>query len=132
MQTPSRASINSHRRIAVNVVTALAAALLTRCGSTTAPAKSTDNNLSLSNLTISAGTLSPVFVAAVTQYSAAVPSAATSVTFTATTTNPKTTIQINGDTQTSATSGVPSAAQAVRVGLTALLVTVFAEDGSVR
>ena len=116
--------------VAVTFLTVLAAALVTRCGGSTAPTQSSENHLS--NLTITPGTLSPSFSAAVDQYSATVSNTATSVTLTATTSSSKATIQINGGTQTSATSGVPSQPQALRVGATAILVSVFAEDGSIR
>ena len=119
-------SMMLYRRVAIQALTVLAAGLVVGCSSSTSP-KSTDNNLS--NLTVSAGTLSPAFSAAVTSYGVSVPNATTSITVTATTDNSKATLQIHG---VAATSGSPSAAQALTVGPNLIDIAVYAEDGTVR
>lgn len=103
----------------------LTAALLVGCGSNSS--KSTDNNLS--NLTVSVGTLSPAFSAAVTNYGVSVPPATPSVTVTATASSSKATLQVVG---VAVPSGSPSAPQPLVSGFNLIDIAVFADDGSVR
>jgi gliding motility-associated-like protein len=83
-------------------------------------------NVELSALTMSDGTLSPVFSGGNDLYSASVSNAVTSVTVTPTTYNPTSTVTING---TAGTSGQPSAAQTLAVGLNNIPICVAAQDG---
>jgi hypothetical protein len=103
----------------------LTAALLVGCGSNFS--KSTDNNLS--NLTVSVGTLSPAFSAAVTNYGVSVPPATPSVTVIAATSSSKATFQVVG---VAVPSGSPSPPQPLVSGFNLIDIAVFAEDGSVR
>jgi hypothetical protein len=81
------------------------------------PVKSSD--AALANLSLSAGTLSPVFSALTTEYKASVGNSVSSISVTAATADPKATA--SGD-------GV-GAAKSLSVGANTLLITVTAEDG---
>ena len=58
LQTLFQRSANTHRRVTVTFLTFLTAALVTRCGGSTAPTQLFKNHLS--NQTITPGTLSPL------------------------------------------------------------------------
>ncbi len=105
----------------------LAAAIFLGCSSSTGSSASSDNTLS--NMTVSAGTLTPSFSASVTSYGDAVPNGTTSVTVTPTASSSKATIQVLG---VDVTSGSASAAEALTVGPNLIDVAVFAENGDVR
>jgi uncharacterized lipoprotein YajG len=81
----------------------------------------------LSNLTLSNGTLSPAFASGTTGYSASVPLATTSVTVTPTTTDANATVTVNG---TSVASGAASPPINLNVGANTITVVVTAQDGS--
>jgi len=85
---------------------------------------SANDNLSL--LKMSNGTLSPVFAAAPTSYTAAVPNTVSSLTVTPTTADPTATVKVNGD---AVTSGTASAAIALTVGPNTITTVVKAQDG---
>ena len=85
---------------------------------------------SLSNLTISSGTLSPSFASGSTSYSASVSNATTSITVTPTATNAFATIQVKLSTgsYTSVTSGVSSGSLSLATGVNTITVLVTAQD----
>jgi len=80
----------------------------------------------LSNLTVSAGSLSPVFAATSLSYKDTVSNATSSITVTPTTSDAGSTIKVNG---TSVTSGTASGSIPVAVGNTTLNIVVTAADG---
>jgi gliding motility-associated-like protein len=81
----------------------------------------------LSSLKTSKGTLSPVFAAATTGYTASVVNGVTSLTVTPTTTDPYATITVNG---TAVASGAASGAINLNVGTNVIGVVVTASDGT--
>ncbi len=84
-------------------------------------------NDNLSALKLSVGTLSPVFAAATTSYTASVSNATASVTVTPTTADGNASVKING---TTVASGTASAAIALSVGQNVISVAVTAQDGT--
>ncbi|MDQ3551994.1 MAG: cadherin-like beta sandwich domain-containing protein, partial [Bacteroidota bacterium] len=93
---------------------------------TRAPAPSSDANLS--NLTISAGTLTPAFASGTTSYTASVANSVTSVDVTPTASNVNATITVNG---------TPTASGTVRnvalsVGSNMITTIVTAQDGTTK
>jgi formylglycine-generating enzyme required for sulfatase activity len=78
-----------------------------------------NTSASLSNLTVSTGTLSPEFATAITSYSLSVSNVVTSITVTGTIANA-------GDT-VSANNGVP---QTLNVGTNTIIITVTSQDGT--
>ncbi|OOQ57997.1 cadherin-like beta sandwich domain-containing protein [Mucilaginibacter pedocola] len=80
----------------------------------------------LSNLALSAGTLSPAFASATTGYTAAVGNAVTTVTITPTVNEPNATVKVNGVT---VVSGAASAAIPLVVGANTITTVVTAQDG---
>jgi len=84
------------------------------------------NNAYLTNLDLSSGTLSPVFVKYNGSYSASVPNGVTSITVTPTLNNPHAIIKVNG---TTITSGTASSAIPLNVGDNAISTIVTAQDG---
>ena len=85
------------------------------------------NIATLSNLSISAGTLTPVFATATTSYTAIVSNAVTSLTLTPTTTNANATVTVNG---VAVVSGSPSGAITLAVGSNVITTVVTAQDGT--
>lgn len=81
---------------------------------------------SLSTLSISTGSLSPAFAAAVTSYSVTVSNAVTSVTLIPSSASRAATVKVNG---VAVASGSASGALALNVGNNTLTVDVVAEDG---
>ena len=90
------------------------------------------NNADLSDLTLSSGTLSPVFARATTAYTASVSNATASIIVTPTRAQANATIaaRVNGGTYTAVTSGSPSAALPLNVGSNTVDVRVTAQDGT--
>ena len=82
----------------------------------------------LSNLTISSGTLSPNFNGAVTSYAASVTNATSSISLTPTATDPNSTIRVNG---TVVASGSPSGQIPLVVGSNVITLLVTAQDGTI-
>ncbi len=80
----------------------------------------------LSNLVISAGTLSPAFSSTTKNYTDNVTNAIPSVTITPTTTDPNATVTVNGAT---VTSGTASSAIGLNVGNNSIATVVTAQDG---
>ncbi|MFH7018315.1 MBG domain-containing protein [Flavobacterium sp. FlaQc-47] len=91
-------------------------------------AVTTPNNVAtLSNLSISEGTLNPVFATGTTSYTATVPNIITSLTLTPTTTDVNATVTVNNVT---VTSGSASGAIALNVGPNIITTVVTAQDGT--
>ena len=82
-------------------------------------------NADLSNLTLSAGVLSPVFAAATTSYTTNVANGINSITATPTSADVNSTITVNGN---AVTSGTPSGAIALAVGPNVITTVVTAQD----
>ena len=85
------------------------------------------SNTNLSALSLSNGTLSPVFSASKTVYSASVANSTSNLTVTPTEEQSAQTITVNG---TSVTSGSASSSIALSTGQNIILVVVTAEDGT--
>ncbi|HEU0208320.1 MAG TPA: cadherin-like beta sandwich domain-containing protein, partial [Candidatus Udaeobacter sp.] len=83
------------------------------------------NNADLSNLTASAGPLSPPFDANTLSYTVNVPFSTTSTTVTPTAADPNATITVNGNP---VASGTPSGSIALNVGSNIITVVVTAQD----
>jgi gliding motility-associated-like protein len=81
----------------------------------------------LSNLTISSGTLAPNFNTSITSYAVSVPNAVSSVAVTPTATDPNSTIKVNGAI---VISGSPSGSIPLQVGSNVITVVVTAQDGT--
>ncbi|MBL8096565.1 MAG: cadherin-like beta sandwich domain-containing protein [Anaerolineales bacterium] len=81
----------------------------------------------LTNLALSAGTLTPSFAAATTSYTATVANGVTSLTVTPTASDANATITVNG---TTVASGAASGAIALSVGANTITTVVTAEDGT--
>jgi len=87
------------------------------------------SNADLSDLALSSGTLSPVFTAGTTSYTASVGNDVTSITVTPTVADSKATVTVNG---TNVTSGTASSAISLNTGTNTITVVVTAEDGSTK
>ncbi|WP_295794214.1 cadherin-like beta sandwich domain-containing protein [Mucilaginibacter sp.] len=83
-------------------------------------------NAALAGVTLSSGTLSPLFASATTGYTADVLNATTSITLTPVTADGGT-VTVNG---TQVTSGTPSGAQPLGVGPNVITVEVKSQDGT--
>lgn len=83
------------------------------------------SNADLSNLTLSSGTLSPVFAPATTSYTASVANAVTSITVTPTAADVNSAITVNGN---AVTSGSPSGSIALAEGPNVITTVVTAQD----
>lgn len=86
-----------------------------------------DSNAGLSDLSLSDGTLTPVFLATTLNYTATVANTVDSITITPTTSDANATVTVNG---VSVTSGSASGAISLSVGINAISVVVTAADGS--
>jgi gliding motility-associated-like protein len=84
------------------------------------------SNDNLSSLKLSAGTLSPVFAAGTTSYTANVANGTASITITPTAADPTATMQVNGNT---VASGAASGAIALNIGSNVITTVVTAQDG---
>ena len=85
------------------------------------------NNADLADLAPSIGTLSPAFAAATIDYTTGVSYATSSLTLTPTLAQPNATVTVNG---TAVTSGTPSPAIPLTVGVTPITILVTAQDGT--
>jgi hypothetical protein len=88
--------------------------------------RASSSDATLSNLSISTGTLKPAFVATTTAYSVAVGNGVTSITVTPTTNDPTATITVRG---TAVTSGTASTPVNLVVGANTIAVIVTAQNG---
>ena len=89
-------------------------------------------NADLSALSTTAGAISPAFASGTISYTASVINGTTSVTVTATRSEPNATlqVQVNGGGYSALTSGSASSAQSLNVGANTIDVRVTAQDGS--
>ena len=90
------------------------------------------NNADLSNLVLSAGTLTPVFAAGTTSYTATVLKASATITVTPTVEESHATLQVrvNGGSYASVTSGSASGSLVLNLGANPIDVLVTAQDGT--
>jgi gliding motility-associated-like protein len=95
-------------------------------GSTTVNINVNSNNANLANLTVNAGTVTPVFATGPTTYVASVSNATTSVTVTPITADGGATVKVNG---TTVVSGTASGSIALVVGDNTITTEVTAGDG---
>ncbi|MBD1365073.1 cadherin-like beta sandwich domain-containing protein [Mucilaginibacter sp. ZT4R22] len=86
-------------------------------------------NANLANLSLSAGTLNPVFAAGTVGYTASVSNATAGIAVTATVSEPNATLQING---AAVASGSPSASIPLLVGPNVITTLVTAQDGTTK
>lgn len=98
----------------------------------TASTLALSTDATLSALTSTAGTFSPVFNPATTAYSITVPNVTNAITVTPTVNDPHATVQveINGGGYSTATSGSPTSALNLNTGSNTINIKVTAEDGS--
>lgn len=89
-------------------------------------ALNTDSSVYLTDLSLSSGTLSPVFSQAVTSYSVSTDSSVSSLTVTPTANIPSASITVNG---TAVISGNPSGSISLNVGSNTVTVTVASSSG---
>jgi|GEM_PF-125238 len=89
--------------------------------------KAASSDASLSNLSPSAGTLSPVFASGTTTYTETVPNATASITLTPITNSNTATVTVNG---TAVASGSASASIALNTGSNTITTVVTAQDGT--
>jgi gliding motility-associated-like protein len=94
---------------------------------TVAVTRSGSANADLSNVTLSAGTLTPVFAAGTTSYTASVTNSITSVTLTPTVSDANSTVTVNG---TAVASGTASGAITLNVGPNTITTIVTAQNGT--
>ena len=89
-------------------------------------------NADLSALTLSSGTLNPVFAAATTSYTATVAGGTSSITVTPTRANDnaKIEVSVNSSSYTEVSSGSASSSQSLNVGSNTVDVRVTAQDGT--
>ena len=87
------------------------------------------SNANLSNLTISAGTLTPAFTSGTLGYTASVPNATTTITETPTVADATATVKVNG---TAVVSGSASAPISLNVGDNVITTVVTAQNGTTR
>jgi len=130
--------VKTIRSLAVAIITAAMCVLPLSCKQgTTPPTPATDvpaknSDTSLSALTLSAGSLSPVFSKATKSYGVTLPNATTGITVTATTsgTNATLAVRVNAGTYATVASGTPSQTLALDVGENSIDIQVTAENGS--
>jgi tRNA threonylcarbamoyladenosine modification (KEOPS) complex Pcc1 subunit len=111
---------------AIAIVATAADSTTTKTYTVTVTRAEPSSNANLGSLTISAGSLSPVFDSSVTAYTASVDSACGSVTVTPTRSGPGATITVNGAPVTSGTGVIVN----LDPGANTITVVVTAEDGS--
>ena len=91
------------------------------------PSQDPNTNADLSNLTLSAGSISPAFGAGTTSYTLTVPFTTTSTTVTPTVAQSGATVKVNGQT---VTSGTASSSISLNLGSNAINSVVTALDGT--
>ncbi len=112
--------------VGANTVTVLVTAQDNTTASTyTITVTRLSNDASLSNLTISSGTLTPSFVSGTITYTDSVANAVTSVTVTPTANESHATVKVNGNT---VISGSPSGAISLSVGDNTITVVITSQD----
>jgi gliding motility-associated-like protein len=111
-----------------NIITTIVTAQdgTTRETYTVTVTRAPSTNAALSNLSISSGTLSPVFAGGTTSYTASVPNSASNITVTPTTGDATATVTVNGK---AVKSGTASGLISLTVGSNTILTVVTAQDG---
>lgn len=125
------ASGNINLNVGTNTITTVVTAqngTTTKTYTTTVTrAAATSTEATLSALTLSSGTLSPIFASGTNSYSASVPNATTSLTVSPTVTDTNSTVKVNGST---VASGSASSGIALSVGTNTITTIVTAQDGT--
>jgi gliding motility-associated-like protein len=126
--TSGNASTPISLNVGTNTITVVVAAQdgTTTGNYTIVVSRAASSDASLSNLTISSGTLTPGFASGTTGYTVSVANAITSITVTPTVNDPTSTVTVNG---TAVTSGTASGAIALNVGANTITIVVTAQDG---
>ncbi len=101
--------------------------LLSGCSNGGGDSKVNDENVNLTSLELSAGTLSPLFDANTIAYSVQVANDVSSITVTPTAADSNSTITVNGQ---AVSSGAASQSMNLSVGLTTITIVVTAQDGT--
>ncbi len=128
--SPSQSlSLNVGANTITIVVTAQDATTRTYTITVTRGAAPLSNDSTLSNLTISQGTLTPVFASATANYTATVANGVTSMTVTPTVSESHATVTVNGQTVISAS---PSQSLSLNVGANTITIVVTAQDATTR
>ena len=138
MSRDSRSLDDNHafakrRRQALGAFGALGALAIAACGGGSSSDSSSDGSTTastdatLSDLTLSSGTLSPTFASGTTSYTVSVANTVTALTLTPTVNTSGATVKVAG---TAVASGDASASQALAVGTNAISIVVTAADGS--
>ena len=120
-------ALNVGSNIITTVVTALDGSTTKTYTLTVTRAAPPSSNANLSNLALSAGTLSPVFASGTTSYTASVPFTTTSLNVTPTVADATASVTVNG---VAVTSGNASGAIALAVGSNTITTVVTAQDGT--
>ncbi len=96
--------------------------------------RAASSNADLSALTLSTGTLSPIFASATTSYTSSVSNATNSITVTPTLadTTARVQVRVNGGTYASVSSSVASSSLVLNVGSNTINVLVTAQDASTK
>ena len=123
------ASGNIDLNVGINTITITVTAAdgVTTASYAVTVTRAASGNADLSSLSLSSGTLSPVFAAGTTSYTASVPNATSSITVTPTVADATATVTVNGS---GVASGTPSGAIALNVGSNTITVVVAAQDGT--
>jgi hypothetical protein len=87
------------------------------------------SDVNLKNLTVTAGTLSPVFTQQTTAYSVNVPNATTSISIAAAANDTSASVKVNG---TTSVAGLVTTAIALTVGTNTIPILITAEDGTTK
>ncbi|MES2069174.1 MAG: cadherin-like beta sandwich domain-containing protein [Pseudomonadota bacterium] len=133
MTSPTPDSRILSRRKAIGLLGAFGTTTLISCGggtdgtTTTTTTTVTSADATLSALTLSAGSLSPIFTAAGSSYTVSVSNSVSSITLTPVASSGAATIKLNG---TTVTSGAASGAISLAVGTTSISIVVTAQDGT--
>ncbi|RYF28675.1 MAG: IPTL-CTERM sorting domain-containing protein [Comamonadaceae bacterium] len=117
--------------VGANTITTIVSAQdgSTKTYTTTVTRAAASGNNQLSALSLSSGTLTPVFASGTTSYTASVSNATTSLTVTPTVSDPSASVTVNG---VATTSGNASGAIALAIGSNTVTVIVTAQNGSSR
>ena len=122
-------ALNVGANTITTIVTALDGSTTKTYTTTITRAAPPSSNANLSNMVLSAGTLSPAFASGTTSYTASVPFATTSMSVTPTVSDATASVTVNG---VATTSGNASGAIALNVGANTITTIVTAQDASTK